>query len=118
LKTVRALNQTKGTVVAANVSVAKSIWARFWGLMGKSNLADDAGLFLTPCSSIHMFFMRFPLDVVFLDKENRVVKVVEDIKPWRMSMGGGGHSALEIPTGAAGRATVAVGDVIEFEPAV
>jgi len=117
METVRALNQTKGTVVATNVSVARSMWARFWGLMGKRELDEGHGLLLSPCSSIHMFFMRFPLDVIFLDKSNRVTKVVSGIKPWRAALGGGGHSALELRTGAAAAALTDVGDVIEMKGA-
>ena len=102
--------------MAEKVTVATSIWSRFWGLMGKGNLEEGHGLHITPCSSIHMFFMRFAIDVVFLDKSSRVTKVVHSIKPWRAALGGGGHSALELLPGAAAAAHVEVGDVIEFVP--
>ena len=115
MEIVTALNQTRGLVVAHNVAVARSVSARFWGLMGRAKLEDGHGLHITPCSSIHMFFMRFAIDVVFLDKSLRVTKVVHGIKPWRAALGGGGHSALELLPGAALAAEVAVGDVIEFE---
>jgi uncharacterized membrane protein (UPF0127 family) len=115
MQTVRALNQTKGIVIAEDVDVARSIWSRFWGLMGRARLAEGHGLHITPCSSIHMFFMRFAIDVVFLDKSLRVTKVVHAIKPWRVALGGGGHSALELLPGAALAAGVEVGDLIEFE---
>jgi len=106
----RALNQTKNTVVAEEVTLATSMWSRFWGLMGRKNLADGHGLLIDPCSSIHMFFMRFSLDVVFLDDEGRVKKVVAGIKPWRAALGGGGKKALELPAGAAAQANVETGD--------
>jgi uncharacterized membrane protein (UPF0127 family) len=61
-----------------------------------------------------MFFMRFPLDVVFIDKSGRVTKAVSNLKPWRMAMGGGGHSALELPTGAIAAAAVEQGDQLDF----
>jgi uncharacterized membrane protein (UPF0127 family) len=112
---VRAVNQTRGLLIAPNVSVATSLWARFWGLMGKPELPEGHGLFLTPCSSIHMFFMRFPIDVIFLDKSRHVTKVVVAIKPWRMALGGGGHDALELPAGTCAQAQVEVGDVVDFE---
>jgi len=100
----RALNQTKNTVVAEEVTLATSMWSRFWGLMGRKGLPDSHGLLIDPCSSIHMFFMRFPLDVVFLDDEGRVKKVVAGIKPWRAALGGGGKKALELAAGAAAKA--------------
>jgi uncharacterized membrane protein (UPF0127 family) len=114
---VAARNQTKGLVIAPRVTVARSIWSRFWGLMGRSGLDEGAGLHIVPCSSIHMFFMRFPIDVIFIDKSLAVTKVVHGIKPWRAALGGGGHSALELLPGVAASAQVEVGDVIEFEPA-
>lgn len=114
MQTVRARNQTKGLQISDSVTVATSIWSRFWGLMGRSELAPGHGMHITPCSSIHMFFMRFAIDVIFLDKSLKVTKVVHAIKPWRMALGGGGHSALELAPGAASTAQVEVGDVIEF----
>ena len=85
--------------------------------MGRRELAPGHGLLIKPCSSIHMFFMRFPIDVVFLDRNNVVVKVVHGIKPWRMAMGGGGKNALELPAGAAAAAGVSGGDQVEFSGA-
>jgi uncharacterized membrane protein (UPF0127 family) len=61
-----------------------------------------------------MFFMRFPIDVVFLDRGNAVVKVVHGIKPWRTAMGGGGKKALELPAGAAAAAGIESGDLLDF----
>lgn len=83
--------------------------------MGRRELPQGSGLLITPCSSIHMFFMRFPIDVVFLDRDNAVVRVVPSIKPWRMAMGGGGRKALELPAGTATLIPIAKGDVLEFE---
>ena len=117
MRTVRVRNQTKGLPIADNVTVATSVWSRFWGLMGRSKLDGGRGMHITPCSSIHMFFMRFAIDVIFLDKSLKVTKVVYEIKPWRAALGGGGHSALELPVGAALAADVEVGDVIEFSAA-
>ncbi len=61
-----------------------------------------------------MFFMRFPIDVVFLDRDDVVVKVVHRIKPWRAAMGGGGKKALELPAGAAADNGLETGDLLEF----
>jgi len=108
-----AFNQTKGTELAAEVGLATSMWARFWGLMGRRALPQGHGLLLRPSSSVHMFFMRFPIDVIFLDRENRVVRIVPALKPWRMALGGrGAHSALELNAGAAEAAGLEVGDTL------
>ncbi len=82
--------------------------------MGRRDLPTGRGILITPCSSIHMFFMRFPIDVVFLDKEDRVVKVVDGIKPWRTAMGRGGKKALELPTGTTASTGTQPGDHLEF----
>jgi uncharacterized membrane protein (UPF0127 family) len=107
----RVINEAKSTVVAGEVKVAAGIWSRFWGLMGRKRLPEDAGLLLKPSSSIHTAFMRFPIDVVFLDRALKVVKVVPEMKPFRATLAfGGAHSALELNAGAAARAQVEPGD--------
>lgn len=108
---LRVLNETKGTVVAEQLRVADNFWSRFWGLMGRRALPEGHGLLLRPSFSIHTAFMRFAIDVVFLDRENRVVKVVPELKPFRVTVGlGGAHSALELPAGTAARVQVRPGD--------
>ena len=102
-------NETKGTVVAAEVGLARSFWSRFRGLMLRSRLDDGAGLLIEPGGSIHTAFMRFPIDAVFLSKEGEVVKVAPAIKPWRAAVSSG-HSVLELPAGGAARAAIEPGD--------
>jgi len=107
----RIVNETRGTVVAQDVRVADGVWSRFWGLMGRRGLPEGGGLLLRPSSSIHTAFMRFPIDVVFVDRELRVVKVVPEMKPFRVAVAlGGAHSALELNAGAAARAQVEADD--------
>ena len=64
------------------IEVADSFFRRFLGLMGRKKLAQGTGLLIAPCNSIHMCFMRFQIDVVYLDKNYRVVKTAENIHPW------------------------------------
>lgn len=107
----RIVNETRGTVVAEDVRVADGLWSRFWGLMGRKRLPEDSGLLLKPSSSIHTAFMRFPIDVVFLDRDLRVVKVVPEMKPFRVAVAfRGAHSALELNAGAAAKAQVEAED--------
>ena len=83
------------------------------GLMFRASLPDGYGLLLRPCSSIHMFFMRFPLDVVFVDGDGRVVRILDSIRPWRASFPvRGAKAAIELGAGAARRAGVSPGDVL------
>ena len=105
------INETRDTVVAKDVRLADRFWPRFWGLMGHRGLPEEAGLLLRPSSSIHTAFMRFAIDVVFLDRSLRVVKVVPRMKPFRATIAfGGAHSALELNPGAAEKAQVQTGD--------
>ena len=114
MRTIRVTNSTRGVTVAACAEVASSPWSRFWGLMGRRDLAPGGGLLITPCSSIHMFFMRFPIDVIFLDRNDTVVKIVHAIKPWRTALGGGARKALELPAGTAAATGTERGDRMTF----
>jgi len=82
--------------------------------MLRKELPAGQALLLAPCSSVHCFFMRFPIDVVFLDGDRRVTKIAPAMKPWRMAMGGGGKQALELPAGEAAKARLEVGDQVSI----
>jgi uncharacterized protein len=91
-----------GRTVAEHATVARNPWQRFRGLMLRSRLQPGEGLVITPCSSIHMMFMRFAIDAVFYDKSGRVTNVASGVRPWiGMAWGKGGKSVVELPVGAA-----------------
>lgn len=103
-----------GEVLAQQVEEAKTFWARLKGLMFRASLMTDNALLLDPCPQIHTCFMRFNIDVVFLDKENRVVAVLENLKPWRMSkFYRASRRTLELPGGCL-QGRVQVGDELIF----
>ena len=102
-------------MIVSRVVIAESYWSRFWGLMGRRTLAEDEGLLIEPCSSIHTMFMRFAIDVVFLDREHRIVKVAT-VPPFRAALGRGAHTVLEIPAGTAKRNGLEVGDALSLTP--
>ena len=112
----RIWNQTKGTVVADEARVARSFWSRFCGLMGRAELPEGEALLIEPSSSIHTAFMRFPIDVVFLDRECRVVKVAPEVRPFRTRLSSG-HSTLELPAGQAELSMIEAGDQLVVEAA-
>ena len=85
------------------------------GLLGRASLDPDEGIWIEPASSIHMWFMRFPIDVVYAARDGLVLKVVHGIKPWRMSACRGAHAALELAAGAAERCGVRPGDYLTLE---
>lgn len=97
------------------INIANNFWTRFKGLQFQKKPLVEEGLLITPCNSIHMFFMRFPIDVVFLDQANNVVKIVSNIKPWRIVPPvRDAHSALELPSGIIVEKNIYVGDRITF----
>jgi hypothetical protein len=86
--------------------------------MGRRALPEGQALLLDPCTSVHTFFMRFAIDVIFLDKDFRVVKIIPAMKPWRTALGGrGAHSALELNGGVAQASGLEVGDTLAFPEA-
>jgi uncharacterized membrane protein (UPF0127 family) len=110
-------NTTRGEVVLGDmVEVASTMWTRLKGLLGRHGLAEGEGLHILSCNSIHMFFMRFPIDVAFLDEAGKVVKAVHSIKPWRATrLYLAASSALELPAGTLARTGTVEGDLLHFE---
>ena len=114
----RLINLTQGgREIAAAVERADSFWRRGIGLLGRAGLPVSAALWLVPCPSIHMFGMRFALDLLFLDADLRIVKVVRQIRPWRMASGGpGAHSVVELATGWLPADAARPGDQLAWRP--
>ena len=116
MRTVRVVDERTGSVVAERAGWCANPVSRFNGLMLRKSLPDGEGLILMPCNSVHMALMRFAIDVAFLDRENRIVKIVEDLKPYRISVGGRhAHAAMELPAGTARRFDLQIGDRLCFE---
>jgi len=108
-------NETRQTVAAERAESATTYWARLIGLMGRTVLEPGQALWLSPCNSVHMFFMRFTLDVVFLDKNNVVVGLVERLPVWHVSkIFWQAHTAIELPAGQIQQIGVHVGDKLCF----
>jgi uncharacterized membrane protein (UPF0127 family) len=120
---VRAINQTRGTVLCARVENAGGLSGQSRGLLGRDSLADGTGMLFengrfTPMMWMHMFFMRFAIDIVFLDKFNRVLRINHKLKPWRVSsMVFGARRALELEAGAAARSGTVEGDLLDLPTA-
>jgi uncharacterized protein len=105
------LATSSGTTVAAEVATADNPWRRFMGLMGRRELPAGAGLYLRPCSSIHMFFMRMSVDAVFVDKDGVVVRIYPALRPWRVTrVVRKAKACIELPVGTLAAAGVQVGD--------
>lgn len=114
---LEVMNRVRGTVLATRLEVADSPPKRSKGLLGRNGLAPGEGLWIIPCESVHTFFMRFPIDLVYLDRKNTIKKVRIAVGPWRMSACLTAHSVLELPAGTIRETQSQPGDLLEFSPA-
>ena len=108
------VNLTRGNIACEQAVMADRPLRRMRGLLGRRELPAGDGIFLRPAPSIHTAFMRFPIDVVFVDRDLRVVKVVEEMPAWRMASSRQARSALELAAGEVGCRGIAVGDRLAF----
>jgi uncharacterized membrane protein (UPF0127 family) len=112
---VLILNLTRERVVCERGLVANRALPRMRGLLGRSHLPEGEGLLLEPAYAIHTAFMRFPIDVIFLDSHMRVMKVVDSLPPWRTAGAHLAFSVLELAAGQAAARGVAVGDRLDVQ---
>lgn len=110
-------NLTRETVLAERVETADRGATRQKGLLGRDGLSPGEGLWIVPCESVHTFFMRFPIDLVYLDRKKRVRKVRSNVMPWRLSACLSADSVVELAAGAALAAKTQTGDQLQFSSA-
>ena len=104
-----------GTVVCERCEVPESSFGRARGLLGRDGLGVGEGMLIDRAGSVHMFFMRFPIDVVFLDRDRKVVGVRRGLRPWQVAAARRAVAALELPAGAAAEAGIEEGDVLALQ---
>jgi uncharacterized membrane protein (UPF0127 family) len=104
------VNETRGTTLATHLEAAVDSETRRKGLLGRESLAPGHALIIAPCNAVHTFFMRFPIDIVFVRRDGSVAGVREAVRPWRMAAAWGGFATIELPAGAAAAAQVVKGD--------
>lgn len=118
MRRMRVENSSRGTVVAARAEMADGFVSRFFGLMGRREWTSSDGMVIEPCSSIHCFFMRMPIDVVFVDRDWRVLRTVEAIAPWRIGpMVRKTRRVVELPAGSLKGTGSEPGDQLVLAPA-
>jgi uncharacterized protein len=109
------LKRENGEIVVDECVVADSPVSRMRGLLGRSELRPGEGLLLRPASSVHTFFMRFPIDAVFLDGGLRVLGISDELRPWRAASRRGARAVLELPAGESARRGLAAGDKLALD---
>ena len=113
---VRIINESRNTILAERAEVARSFWGRFWGLMGRRELPAGAALVIEGEGSVHTFWMRFPIDLIFVDRDGVVVGLREAMPPHRPFAGArGACRTIELPTGTIAQSGTQRSDQLRFE---
>lgn len=108
-------NRTKGTILATRADVADTSQKRRVGLLKHTSLPEGEGLWIAPCEAIHTFFMKFPIDILFLSRKKKVLKVRRNMPKSRLSACLWADSVLELPAGTIDSTSTERGDMLEFE---
>lgn len=108
------VNERTDTLVADVVELAVTRRSRRKGLLGREGLPSSTGMVLAPCFSIHTAFMRFPIDAAFVSRGGKVVKMVHELRAWRLAMSPSAHAVVELSPGTLRRRDVAIGDRLYF----
>ncbi|HEX5227128.1 MAG TPA: DUF192 domain-containing protein [Bryobacteraceae bacterium] len=116
MRRLRVQNSSRETTLADRAQIADSSKTRKTGLLEHDRLEPGDGLWITPCEGVHTVGMKFPIDVLFLDKRRKVVKIRAAMPRWRMSACLWAHSVLELPSGMAATTKTVPGDQLVLEP--
>jgi hypothetical protein len=116
MPTLLLVNERTGHLIASEVELASTRRSRRKGLLGRDKLDADAALLLAPCCSIHTAFMRFAIDVAFVDRQGRVIRFVREMKPWSAAMSLRAHAAIEFAAGSLRARDVKLGDRLFVKP--
>lgn len=114
---VSLMNARTREPVATSVELAVTRKSRRRGLLGRDRLEDSAALILEPCAAVHTAFMRFHIDVVFVNRGGYAVKIVEDVPPWRIALSARAHAVIEMAAGSLRRLDLSLGDRLYVLPA-
>jgi uncharacterized membrane protein (UPF0127 family) len=113
-KGVASVWREDGTALCARCSVADRMWPRMKGLLGRRSLPAGEGVLIRPAPSVHTFFMRFAIDVVFLSRDGEVMKVAHAVQPWRIRSCRRAYAVLELSAGEAARRGFGIGERLVF----
>ncbi len=112
---MKIINNSKHTILADDVVVADTVFKRIKGLLGRETLKEKEALIIRPGNSIHTFFMRFPIDVLFVGKNNRIIAAISSLKPFRLTnIYFGAKLVIELPAGTIPSSYTQPGDILLF----
>lgn len=115
MRLVNVLNTTRGTRIGSQIELASTQRTRLVGLLGRPGLQEEEGLWIRPSSGVHTFGMSFPIDVIGLDREHRILKLWDSLRPQRLTkLSWKMQSVLELPAGTIQRTGACVGDLLQI----
>ena len=108
-------NRDTGAILAPRLEIARTAWQRSVGLIGRARMEEGDALWLRPCNGIHTFGLRFAIDVLFLDREGKALRIASDVRPCRVrGPVWGAKTVVELPAGALAKAGVRIGERFEI----
>lgn len=114
---MKVIHEDNGRLIASDVKEAVTFWKRFKGLMFTTSLNDQGGLYLYPCRSIHTWFMKYPIDVVYLSDDHVVIATESKLPPWKMGMHVKGvRKVVELAEGKVKQEQIQAGQTLELQP--
>jgi len=119
MKRYQLINSTTGEMISEHLNIAESFWQRAKGLIGRKKLNINEGLYIPGCRSIHMMFMLFSIDVIFIDKQYAITKIISEIKPFCLGFGTlTSNGVIELPVGTIKQHKFSIGDnlIIQISP--
>jgi uncharacterized protein len=111
------VRQIDGTPVVSDLTLAIDSASRKKGLLGRDDLPEESGLIIAPSIAVHTFFMRFPIDIIFLSRDAKVLSIKPSVAAWRIAVSLRGFAVLELAAGRAGRCGLTTGELLRLEPA-
>lgn len=114
---MKVYNSSKNNLIADEVKVAQNFFTRSFGLLLRKSLSSNEGLIIRPCRSIHTFFMKFPIDVLFVNSKNRIVALYKNVKPYKiLPIHLNSFYVVELPSGSISAMSIEKGDLITISP--
>lgn len=113
---MKIYNSTQNNLIASDIKMAENFFNRSIGLLSRKSLSQDEGLIIRPCCSIHTFFMRFDIDVLFVNKKNKIIALYKNVKPWKiLPIHITSNYVIELPAGKILSKNINKGDIITLE---